>query len=90
MATQVDTHPLSPDQNLADALAERVFTLAEPWRSRFIAIIRSQVDRGLEPGTCHPVNNGDEPSQSDLACWLRDRSLSNRVRTMLCAWTQDP
>lgn len=82
------------DHHMADTLAERVFTLKEPWRSRFIAAIAAQVRNGSTRTTASrspsaaPGPNG-EPSQSELAYWLRDRSLCQQVRTMLSAWTRD-
>ena len=61
----------------AVALAEKIFALQEPWRSRFIGLISEYGDGDLD----------DTLSQEDVARLFGDRKLYHRVRSLLRVWT---
>jgi hypothetical protein len=63
----------------ASILAERIFSLEEPWRSRFLNLI---VDRAALSTV-----DGGAPSQSTVEDWLQDPKLYNQVRHLLGTWT---
>lgn len=63
----------------AAMLAERIFELDEPWRSRFLNLI---VDRAALSTV-----DGGAPNQSTVESWLQDPKLYNQVRHLLGTWT---
>ena len=65
-----------PTQRAA-SLAEQLFALDEPWRSRFLEFVVSRVRTA--DGT---------PSQDELASWLENHKLYQQVHSMLRMWVQ--
>jgi hypothetical protein len=63
----------------ASILAERIFSLEEPWRSRFLNLI---VDRAALSTV-----DGGVPNQMTVQVWLQDPKLYNQVCHLLGAWT---
>ncbi len=63
-------------QRAAD-VAEMVFALAEPWRSRFLDLIAQYACEEPAPS----------PSEDDVLAWLCDEELNERIRLMLHSWT---
>jgi len=59
----------------AITLAEQLFALQEPWRSRFLELVASRARAG----------NGS-PSREDVAGWLENHSLYEQVHAMLTTW----
>ena len=95
-SAQVPAEPVPEERALA--LAEGVLALSEPWRSRFLALIaryaRVCLIPSADPDTAD-VLDGEGASGSevvevtlaDLAEWLADADLHERIGLMLRAWT---
>jgi len=60
-------------------LADRIYELSEPWRTRFVELIAQRVDATLLPGRL--------PSRTQIAVWLSGQRLARLVGLMLRAWT---
>jgi len=73
------THPFTPHNVLS--LADRVLSLEEPWRSRFLAVITgARLNRRIDASPAFP-------SPCEVALWLCDPSAYRRVGTMVSTWT---
>jgi hypothetical protein len=60
-------------------LVERLFSLQEPWRGRFLELVADQAGGALL--------RGRTPAPEDVAAWLRaDPALHWQVTQMLNAW----
>jgi len=59
-------------------LADRIYELDEPWRTRFIELIAQRVDATVLAGSL--------PSRMQVAVWLADRQLAHLVELMLRTW----
>jgi hypothetical protein len=68
---------LSPEVQRAQSLAERLFSLEEPWRSRFLELIAAHAEAPSAADLC----------QEEVAEWLCNQRLYQQVRLMLRAWT---
>jgi hypothetical protein len=62
----------------AISVAEHVFALPEPWRSRFLTLIAQYAQGDRMVG---------QPTEEEVLGWLRDDELSERIRLMLRSWT---
>lgn len=62
----------------ADSLAEALFGLAEPWRSRFLAFLADRATRWAW--------NGRLPTLHETASWLGDDDLYEAVALMFLTW----
>ena len=62
----------------ADALAEALFGLAEPWRSRFLRFLADRATRWAW--------NGRLPTRQEAAAWLGDDHLYEGIALMLYTW----
>lgn len=60
------------------ALAESVLSLCEPWRSRFVALIARYIGADIEL---------ESLDLEELAGWLVDEDLHERIGVMLRSWT---
>jgi hypothetical protein len=69
---------LMRNTDTADSLAEALFSLAEPWRSRFLAFLAERATRWAW--------DGGTPSRQQVAVWLGDSSLYEVMALMLCRW----
>jgi len=74
------THPFTPYNVLT--LADRVLSLDEPWRSRFLNLIT-----GGELGGLTRRRSPRFPSPSEVALWLCDPGAYCRVGAMVTTWT---
>lgn len=62
-----------------ESLVEALFSLGEPWRSRFLVLIASWATGGSW--------NGRQPKREEVAAWLRgDLGLYREVNLLLNAW----
>lgn len=66
----------------AESLTEALFSLEEPWRSRFLTLVAKQATRWTWEGTW----SGHVPTREEVASWLDDRGLCRSVTTLLYAW----
>jgi hypothetical protein len=63
-------------------LADRIYALDEPWRSRFVALIVQRVgERATEELDATP--------RIQMAIWLADQGLARVIRQMLRTWTHE-
>ena len=65
-------------QERTEKLAETLFSLDEPWRSRFLHLIAEQATGWTW--------NGQLPTQAEVATWLGDWELYKRVKLQLNVW----
>ncbi len=64
-----------------DTLLDALYGLQEPWRARFLTLIRNLYS-GVE-------GNGRLPARDEVRTWLlEDVSLRIKVRQLLETWTQ--
>ena len=63
----------------AIALANAIYSLDEPWRTRFIDLITQRV----------PATITTTPSQEEIAGWLQNRLLYRDMRMLVRAWTHE-
>jgi len=64
-----------------DALLDALYGLQEPWRARFLTLIRN-LHSGVE-------GNGRVPAREEVRGWLlEDLSLRIKVRQLLETWTR--
>jgi hypothetical protein len=63
----------------ASSLARRVFSLEEPWRSRFLDLI---VDRVSLSRAAEPMMD-----RATVAIWLEDQQLYQQVSQLMRTWT---
>jgi hypothetical protein len=73
------TYMGSIEVSRAACVAERVYALDEPWRSRFLQLIAS---------FAHVVQTDGPPSRADVVNWLDDEELNEKIRLMLHTWTR--
>lgn len=60
-------------------LVEALYSLREPWRGRFLALVANWATGGAW--------NGRQPRREEVAAWLRaDLTLYREVRSLLYAW----
>ena len=65
------------------SLAQRVLSLDEPWRSRFLTVIA-----GHEPVSGRPDGRPRRfPSPVEVALWLCDPGAHRRIGIMVHTWT---
>ena len=62
----------------ADSLADALFGLAEPWRSRFLTFLAERATRWTW--------DGRPPTRQQVAGWLCDSSLYEVMALMLYRW----
>jgi len=62
----------------AGSLTETLFSLEEPWRSRFLNLLANYATGWKW--------NGQSPTQEEVASWLGDNILHQEVTLMLTAW----
>ena len=62
----------------AESLADALFSLAEPWRSRFLTFLAQRATRWAW--------DGRPPSRQQVAGWLGDTSLYEVMALMLYRW----
>ena len=69
-------YPLLVEQ--AESLTETVFSMEEPWRSRFLNVIATQATRRI----------WDErsPTQEEVVTWLSNTTLYKTVEDLLNVW----
>ncbi|MCU0520033.1 MAG: hypothetical protein MUF84_04995 [Anaerolineae bacterium] len=95
-SARVSAEPVPQERALA--LAEGILALCEPWRSRFMVLVArfagaDVVTRAeLDPDRVMDVEGPGDPevdttTVSELAEWLADADLHERIRLMLRAWT---
>lgn len=60
-----------------ESLAQVIFSLEEPWRSRFLVWLSERAD-----GEC----GSRLPSQRQVAAWLDDADVSREVAVLLNRW----
>ncbi|MBN1249009.1 MAG: hypothetical protein JXC32_15220 [Anaerolineae bacterium] len=63
-------------------LADCIYALDDPWRSRFVDLIARRVNGGAD--------DGHATGRTQLAIWLADQSLARMIRLMLGAWMHEP
>ena len=63
----------------AESLADALFSLAEPWRSRFLTFLAERATRWAW--------DGGAPSRQQVAGWLGDASLFEVMALMLYRWS---
>jgi len=62
----------------AESLTKDLFSLEEPWRSRFLGLVASRtVDR---------ASDGRVPTQREVTTWLSDGGLYQEVASLLSVW----
>ncbi len=62
-----------------ESIVYTLFTLDEPWRGRFLALVADWANPG--------DGNGGLPGQEEVAAWLdADRALRQQVAYLLGAW----
>ena len=67
-----------PITSQAESLTEALFSLEEPWRSRFLYLIASRATG---------QNTGETPpSRDEVRAWLGNGSLQQAVTLLLSAW----
>jgi len=66
------------DSRGGSLLADRIYELDEPWRTRFIELIAQRVDATV------PARRS--PSRTQIGVWLCDRQVAHLVELMLRAW----
>ena len=69
-------YPLLREQ--AESLTETVFSMEEPWRSRFLGVIATQATR--------QIWNERSPTQEEVAAWLSNVGLYKTVTHLLNVW----
>ncbi len=95
-AARASVEPVPEERALA--LAESILALSEPWRSRFVALTARYADADsttcAAPDADDVLDNDllvgsavDEITLADLAEWLTEADLHERMRLMLRAWT---
>lgn len=63
----------------AEALATDLFSLDEPWRSRFLDLVANMATRWKW--------NGHQPTREEIVAWLgRNPALYREIRLLLRAW----
>jgi hypothetical protein len=70
---------LLKDIETADSLADALFSLAEPWRSRFLAFLAERATRWDW--------DGRPPTRQEVAMWLGDSALYEVMVLMLHRWS---
>jgi hypothetical protein len=63
----------------AESLTETLFSLEEPWRSRFLYLIANRATGGQ-------VCREQPPSKEEVTNWLGNGSLQQAVTLLLKAW----
>ena len=66
------------EMSQAVVVANRVYALDEPWRSRFLKLIASYALIAEANAT---------PSRAEVLTWLGDEQLNEQIRLMLHTWT---
>lgn len=69
----------SVDRMQATLVAEGIYALDEPWRSRFVRLVATYARK--------PAHT-DLPSKDDVLTWLYDPCLNEQIRLMLRTWTR--
>ena len=63
----------------AEALAKDLFSLEEPWRSRFLDLVANMATRWK--------GNGHQPTREEIVAWLGGNpALYREIRVLLRAW----
>jgi hypothetical protein len=65
-------------QGRAEALATTLYSLEEPWRSRFLTLVANM--------STEWTWSGHLPQRHEIVDWLGDRSVYYATRTMLQSW----
>jgi hypothetical protein len=65
-------------QERTEKLANALFSLDEPWRSRFLHLVANQATGWTWPEQM--------PTQAEVAAWLNDWELYKRVKSQLNVW----
>jgi hypothetical protein len=65
----------------SESLAEALFSMEEPWQSRFLILVAEMATNWTW--------NGRVPSRGEIAAWLSDPGVRREVTLMLRAW-QNP
>ena len=65
-------------KEIAVSLAETLFTLEEPWRSRFLSLVASQATDGAW--------NGPLPTKEQVTAWLNEWDHYRAVALLLNVW----
>ena len=69
---------MSVGEQQIEMLTDTLFSLDEPWRSRFLALVaRTAIGDSW---------NGSPPKRAQIATWLRDLRLYRDVTQLLEAW----
>jgi hypothetical protein len=69
---------LSVGEQQIEMVTDTLFSLDEPWRSRFLALVaRTAIGESW---------NGSLPERTQIATWLRDLRLYRDVTRLLEAW----
>jgi hypothetical protein len=62
----------------AKSLTESLFSLEEPWRSRFLSLVANQATGWKW--------NDQPPTQREVANWLENNALQQKVTRLLAGW----
>lgn len=65
-------------QGRAEVLAATLFSLEEPWRSRFLTLVANM--------STEWTWSGQLPQRQEIVDWLSDRSVYYATRSMLQSW----
>jgi hypothetical protein len=65
-------------QERTEKLTQALFSLDEPWRSRFLHLVANQATGWTWPEQV--------PTQAEVAAWLDDWELYKRVKSQLNVW----
>ena len=64
--------------NRIELLTENLFSLDEPWRSRFLELVANEATGWKW--------EGQPPTRQEVATWLGDGGLHHKVTQILNAW----
>ena len=64
-----------------ESLTKDLFSLEEPWRSRFLELVANE--------TMDWEWEGQSPTQEEVATWLSDGDLHQKVMQILNAWQRN-
>jgi len=73
----VEYHHFMPER--VESLADRLLSLGEPWRSRFLHVVANQA-------TSWSWENGQTPTREEVVSWLGNAELYQRTKTLLDVW----
>ena len=74
------THILKMEER-AERLTEAIWSLEEPWRSRFLVFLTSQAT--------NYARDGRSPEPEEVMTWLSDQRLYRMIASMMDVWRDE-